>query len=91
MKFFLSIILAIVVASLVASSNSEDDSSTRDYLSLEIKNDPSLFNSTEITDPRVKILDFEGKPTFAVVNEKTNKVYVTDFYAGKGMCKASNC
>jgi len=64
-KFFLAIILAIVVASLVVSSSSEDDSSTIQYLSLEIKNDSALFNSTEITDPRVKILDFEGKPTFA--------------------------
>ena len=82
MKFFLTIILAIVVTSLIASSNSEDTSITEN-LSLEIKNDPSLSNSTQITDPRVKILDFKGSLTSGIVNEKTNTVYVTDFYAGK--------
>ena len=46
-------------------------------------NNASLFNSQEISDPRVKILDFEGRATSGIVNEKTNTVYVTDFFAGK--------
>ena len=34
--------------------------------------------SYSVTNP-----DFDGKPASGIVNEKTNKVYVTDFFAGK--------
>ena len=79
-KFFLVLILAIVFLPFAANSNADTASFTEQ---VSEANDTSLFNSQEISDPRVKILDFEGKPTFAVVNEKTNLVYVTDFYSGK--------
>ena len=74
-------ILAIVSFPLAAMASSETASSTTEQLSE--KDEIALFNSQEISDRRVKILDFEGKQTSAAVNEKTNKVYVTDFFAGK--------
>ena len=81
MKFLLIMILSIVSLPFLATASSQTADSTTDQL-LEIR-DTSLLDSQEISDPRVKIIDFKGRPTSGVVNEKTNLVYVTDFYAEK--------
>ena len=31
----------------------------------------------------LQVIDFPGRPSSAVVNEKTNLIYVTDFFSGK--------
>ena len=81
MKFLLIMILSIVSLPFLATASSQTADSTTDQL-LETRDTP-LLDSQEISDPRVKIIDFGGRATSGIVNEKTNTVYVTDFYAGK--------
>jgi len=80
MKFYLVMILAILFLPFASNSNAETVSPEEQ---LSDAKDTALLDSLEISDPRVKILDFEGRATSAIVNEKTNTVYVTDFNAAK--------
>jgi len=53
-------ILAIVFLPFTAYSNADTTNSTEQFSET---NNTSLLNSQKISDPRVKIIDFEGKPT----------------------------
>jgi YVTN family beta-propeller protein len=81
MKVFLIMIFCMISIPIAADASSNTNSTTNEQIS-EF-GDQELFNSQIFSDPRVKILDFEGLATSGIVNEKTNTVYVTDFYFGK--------
>jgi len=81
MKVFLVMIFCIISIPITVYASSDTNSTTNEQIS-EF-GDQELFNSQIISDPRVKILDLEGLASSGTVNEKTNTVYVTDFYSGK--------
>jgi len=80
MKYLLVFLISFLVLPVFATSNSTEAENSMDKFS-----DKSMINLTTQKNSTyiAKILDFDGKPTSAIVDEKTNTVYVTDFSAGK--------
>ena len=77
MKVILIFLFSIFIIPVFAASDSTDLESNNDFM----KNLNSQINQSYTFNS--KILDWEGNATSAIVNEKTNQVYITDFYAGK--------
>ena len=69
MYIFLVIVLVFVFIPLANNSYAETGNFTEQ---VPKTNNTSSDFAQEILDSRVKVVDFDGKPTSAIVNEKTN-------------------